>query len=357
VLLPISAPDAIEPAFRHAKEQLLRPFRFGQWTRLAFVGLLAGEMSSFGGCNFNYPLNTPNTPHIPSPASHAFLAGNFPWQLANHAALFGAMVLALIVVGIGLLVLFTYIGSVMRFILFDSIVARECHIRAGWTRRKEPGFRLFVWRLLFMLATLAALLIVIGIPVGIAWAQGWFTHARDHVLVLVLGGIALFLVFFALLILVAVINVMTKDFVVPQMALENIGVMEGWRRLWEWIKNEKGGYAGYIGIKIVLAIGATIALLIVTVIAMFAVAIILGLVGVAAFFGGKVAGWTWNPYTIALAVVLGCAALAILIFVAALIAVPVIVFFPAYSIYFLAPRYSPLASLLQPEPQAPVAPG
>lgn len=353
--MPISAPDVIEPAFRHAKEQLLRPFRFGQWVRLAFVGLLAGEMGSFGGCNFNYPLNTPHTPNAPYQGSHAFL-GDFPAQFAQHAALFAGLIAALTVIGIGLLVLFIYIGSVMRFILFDSILARECHIRAGWNRRKEPGFRLFVWRLWFMLATLAALLVVIGVPAAGAWAQGWFTHARDHVLGFVLGGIVLFLVFLFVLVLVAVITVMTKDFVVPQMALENIAVMEGWRRLWEWIKNEKGGYAGYIGIKIVLAIGAAIALLIVTLIAMFALVIIMGLVGVAAFFGGKAAGWTWNPYTIALAVVLGCIALAILMFVAAMIAVPVIVFFPAYSIYFFAPRYAPLASLLSPEPAAPAAP-
>jgi hypothetical protein len=351
VRLPISAPDAIEPAFRHAKEQLARPFRFGQWIRLAFVGLLAGEMSSFGGCNFNVPSNTFHRP------SQQFLGGTFPAQFADHAALFAGLIVALTVVGIGLLVLFTYISSVMRFILFDSIVARECHIRLGWARRKEPGFRLFVWRLLFMLATLAAFVVVIGIPLGAAWANGWFTHARDHVLELVLGGIVLFFVFLALVVLVGLINVLTKDFVVPQMALENIAVMEGWRRLWEWIKNEKGGYAGYIGMKIVLAIGAAIALLIVALIAMFAVVVIMGLVGVAAFFGGKAAGWTWNPYTIALAVVVGCIALAILIFVAALIAVPVIVFFPAYSIYFLAPRYSPLASLIRPLPPAPIAPG
>ena len=311
-------------------------------------------MGSSGGCNFNYPWNPPNAPHR---ESQALLGGNLPPQFAEHAALIAGLIVALVVVGIGLLVLFTYVSSVMRFILFDSIVARECHIRAGWTRRKDPGFRLFVWRLWFMLATLAAFLVVVGIPLWRVWTLGWFTHARDHVLGFVLGGIALFLVLLVLLILVAVISVMTKDFVVPQMALENIEVMQGWRRLWEWIKFEKGGYAGYIGIKIVLAIGAAIALLIVTLIAMFALVIIMGLVGVAAFFGGKAAGWTWNPYTIALAVVLGCIALAILIFVAAMIAVPVIVFFPAYSIYFFAPRYSPLASLLSPGPAAPATPG
>ena len=45
--MPISAVDAISPAFEHTKQQLFKPFRFGQWTRLAFVGLLAGELGSF----------------------------------------------------------------------------------------------------------------------------------------------------------------------------------------------------------------------------------------------------------------------------------------------------------------------
>jgi len=349
--LPISAPDVIQPAFRHAKEQLLRPFRFGQWVRLAVVGLLAGEMGSYGGCNFSFPSDTQHR------GSQQFLGGPLPAQLTDHPALFAGLIVALVLVGIALLLLFTYISSVMRFILFDSIIARECHIRRGWARRKNPGFRLFLWRLLFMLATLAALLIVIGIPVACAAALGWFTHARDHVLGLVLCGIVLFLILLVILVFVEVVNVMTKDFVVPQLALENIAVMEGWRRLWLWIKYEKGGYAGYIGMKIVLAIAATIALLIVSLIALLLLLVIIGGVGVAAVFAGKAAGWTWNPYTITLAVVLGCIALAILIFVAALISVPVIVFFPAYSIYFFAPRYSQLASLLWPEPSAPVGPG
>ena len=349
--MPVSAPDAIQTAFRHAKEQLLRPFRFGQWMRLAFVGLLAGEMGSFGGCNFNVPMNTQHR------GSQQFLSGALSAQLTDHPALFAGLIAVLVVVGIGLLVLFTYISSVMRFILFDSIVARECHIRQGWTRRKRPGFRLFLWELLLLLATLAALLIVIGVPVGCAAALGWFAHGGDHVLGLVLGGLACFFVFLVLMVCVAVVSVMTKDFVVPQMALEDISAMEGWRRLWLWLKYDKGGYAGYIGMKIVLAVGAAIVLGIVTIIAFLVLLIPIGGVGVIAVLGGKAAGWAWNPYTIALAVVLGCIAFAILMFVAALISVPAIVFFPAYSIYFFAPRYSRLALLLWPQLPAPAAPG
>jgi hypothetical protein len=348
--LPISAPDVIQPAFRHAREQLLRPFRFGQWVRLAIVGLLAGEMGSFGGCNFNVPANTQHG------GSQRFLDGAWPAQLTGHPASFAALALALTVVFFGLLVLFIYISSVMRFILFDSVVARDCHIRQEWARRKGPGFRLFLWQLLLMLATLASLLIVIGIPVACAAALGWFAHARDHVLGLVLGGLVLFLILVVLLVFVGTVHVMTKDFVVPQMALEDISAMEGWRRLLLWLNHDKGGYAGYIGMKIVLAIGAAIATSIVTLIAILVLLIPIGGVGIVAVLGGKAAGWNWNPYSIALAAVFGCIALAICLFVAALISVPVIVFFPAYSIHFFAPRYWQLASLLSPQPSAPVAP-
>jgi hypothetical protein len=343
--LPISAADAINPAFRHAKEQLLRPFRFGQWWRLALVGLLAGELGSSPSCNFNYPLNTQHRG-----SQQALLAGNWPTQLTNHPALFAGIVAAVIAISLVLLVLFTYINSVMRFILFDSIVAKECHIRQGWTRRTRPGLRLFWWQILLMLASFVALLGAIGIPVACVWALGWFAHPRDHVLGLVLGGIALLFVLFVLLAFFAVIHVMTKDFVVPQMALEDISAIDGWRRLWLWLKADKGGYAGYIGMKIVLAIGAGIAVIIVDLIALFVLLIPVGGIGFIAVLAGKAAGWTWNLYTISLAVVLGCIVLVILLFVFSLISVPVIVFFPAYSIYFFAERYPPLASLLWPQP-------
>jgi hypothetical protein len=349
--LPISAGDVIEPAFEHTKQMLLRPFRFGQWVRLAFVGLLAGEMSSFGGCNFNLPADTQNqgSPQAPS--------GDFPALFTHHPALFTGLALALIAVTIVLLVLFTYISSVMQFVLFDSIVARECHVRHGWTRRRQPGLRLFLWRLLFMLAVLGVLLIVIGIPAACAYAAGWFTHARDHVLGLVFGGLILSLILIALIVFAAVVGVMTKDFVVPQMALENLSVMEGWRRLWQGLRYEKGGYAAYIGIKIGLTIAATIVFGIGAIIALVVLLIIFGGVGGLGVLGGHAAGWSWNPYTISAAVIFGLIALVLLLFAVALICVPIIVFFPAYAIYFFAARYPPLASLLWPEPPAPGATG
>jgi hypothetical protein len=342
--LPISAVDSINPAFQHAKQQLLRPFRFAQWARLALVGLLAGEMGSSGGCNGSF--NWASMPH--QRGAERFLGADLPPELANHPAMLAGLIIILVVLGLSLLVFFPYINSVMRFILFDSIIAKECHIRQGWARRGRQGLRLFVWQILLALVSLAAFAILVGIPVASAWALGWFTSPGEHLLPLLLGGSLCFLLFLACVLVLAVVHVMTKDFVVPQMALEDISAMEGWRRLWLLLKAEKGGYGGYIGMKIVLAIGAGIAFGIVALIVLLALLIPIGGAGVIAVLGGKAAGLTWNFYTIALAAVVGCIAFAIFVFAISFISVPVIVFFPAYSIYFFAPRYSPLAGVLWP---------
>src|SRR5205807_8530185 len=52
------------------------------------------------------------------------------------------------------------------------------------------------------------------------------------------------------------IAVLAKDFVVPLVAIEGLGVLEGWRRLLDMVKAEKGSYAGYLGMTVVLANGA-----------------------------------------------------------------------------------------------------
>jgi hypothetical protein len=346
--LPFSAVDAIAPAFEHTKRQLLQPFRFGQWVRLAFVGLLAGELSSGGGCNapnmsnFNVPRQTGSEHLLPQG-----LAGIDPMV---YAGLIAVLILAGLVLGIVLM----YISSVMRFILFDSVLAKECHIRQNWTARQGHGWRYFLWKLLYTAVTLGALIVLIGIPAGIAFALGWLSQPKQHVMGLVLGGIVLFFAFAILLIATAVIYVLTKDFVVPQMALEGISAIEGWRRLWAMMNTEKSGYAGYVGMKIVLAIGAAIVLGIVGFI--LALIILLPVAGaaIAAVVAAKAAGVGWTVYTITMAVVAGCVLLVVFLFMTSLISVPAIVFFPAYSIYFFAARYPTLSSALY--PPAPAAP-
>jgi hypothetical protein len=341
--LPITAADSISLALEHTKQQLLKPFRIGQWTKLAFVGLLAGELGSKGCSRSNF--NLPGHPETAPPGFPGSL-GIDPALLAALSALLGAVIIAGLAIGLILM----YVGSVMRFVLFDSIITRECHIRWSWSRRLGNGWRYFVWKFLYLLLALAGIAVVVGIPLVVAFTKGWLREPKEHLPALVSGGVILFLLFLCFAIVTAVILVLTKDFVVPQMALENVGAMEGWRRLWPMMQAETGAYAAYVGLKIVLAIVAGIIIGIAT--------LILGLIFVVPTVGlsllavltGKTAGLTWNAHTIFLAVAVGTIVLAAFLYLVSLISVPAIVFFPAYSMYFFAGRYPRLAAALYPAP-------
>src|SRR5262249_4892425 len=175
---------------------------------------------------------------------------------------------------------------------------------------------------------------LVGIAVAIGFTTGWLRDPRQHVLPLVLGGLV-FLVIFATFILLAVaILVLTKDFVIPQMALENVGVGDGWSRLWERMKSEKGGFAGYVGFKILLNIAAMVGWAIAGLCVALVLAIPMAVIALVVIFGGRAIGLVWNPVTLAIAIVAACIGVAIILFALLLTATPMVVFFPAYAIHF-----------------------
>jgi hypothetical protein len=342
--MPLSAVDVITPAFERMKQQLFRPFRLSQWFRLAIVGFLAGEMGGNAGLSNRIPSTPSSTP------GPIFQGGNFPF---GSGILFIAIVCLLILLAIALGIVLLYVSSRMRFVLFDSVLAGECRIREFWRRRGNPAFRYFVWQLLFGLCVIIGMILLLGIPLVFAYGMGWFSSPRDHLLPLVLGGILLVLALFVALFAIALVNVLVKDFVVPQMVFDDVSVVEGWRRLWTMMTLEKGGYAGYIAMKIVLAFAAAIVLFIVAIVVFLVLLIPVGGVGAITVLAGRAAGLTWNPLTIAIAIVVGGIILIAFILIAALISVPAIVFFPAYSIYFFAERYPALRAVLYPPSSVP----
>lgn len=335
--MPISAIDAVGPALQHTKQQLFQPFRIGQWAKLAFVGLLAGELTT-GSCG-NFSGN------FQPPRRNSFLAAPFP---NIDPVLLVFLVALLLVLGFIFWILLLYVNSVMRFVLFDSVVARNCEIRRTWERRQGPGLRYFVWQIVFGLAMAAGFTILIGAPAAFAFAAGWLTKPKEHLAPLILFGMALFLVVLAFALLSVAVHVFTKDFVIPQMAIEGISAFQAWARLLPQLDSEKAPYFGYVVMKIVMTLGVGIVVGIITTIVILVTLIPIGGLGALFVFAGKAAGFSWNLYTITFAVVVGCIVLALILYVVSVISVPAMVFFPAYSIYFFASRYPALDALIHP---------
>jgi len=344
--VPLSAVDSVTPAIEHVKQQLFRPFSLTQWTLLALIGLLAGESCSGGGFNFS-------SVHAPqSGGGHRDVAGAPP----DWAQLGPVIAIGLIAIPVVWLLLM-YLNSRMRFVLFDSVVAKHCAFGRMWRDRRQPALEYFVWQIMLVLVFVAGTVVLVGLPSLAAFLLGWITSWREHLAPLILTGVAVFFAFVAWVLLSLLVHVFTKDFVVPQMALENISALEGWRRLWHMLQSDKGGYAGYGAMKLILAIAAAFLVGLFAFVAVILLMIPFGGLAAITVIAGKVAGLTWNVFTITAAIVAGSMILAIILYVLALISVPVIVFFPAYSIYFFASRYWRLSNLLYPpSPSSPPAP-
>ncbi len=348
--MAISAVDAVNPALHHTKLQLFRPFRLGQWTKLALVGLLAGEMAGGGGgggSNF----------HVPSSGGRT--APHFPGMPHIDLALIISIVVVLGIFFVAFWLVFLYVSSRMRFVLFDSVVAKNCSIREMWRARREPALRYFVWQLVFSALSFAAFALIVGPPFLAAFLLGWFSSPGQHIAGLILAGLGLFFVFVAALLAAGFVHVFTKDFVVPQMALEDITAFEGWRRLLQMVRADKSGYAGYFGMKVILAIAAAFATGIAAFFLILVLLIPVGGVGLISVLIAKAAGmvFSWNVFTITALVVACCVVFFLLFYGISLISAPVIVFFPAYSIYFFASRYPKLAELIYPaSPPPPIEP-
>jgi len=352
--LPVSAVDCVQPALQHARQQLFTRFRWGQWSRLALVGILAAELH-VGGCNFGNLGQFASRPRrsesefLPSSSiPHGLLPFN-PAHISEHIAQFIGLIVVGIFAAIVLVIVFLYINSVFRFILFDSVLRRQCSIGEGWRKWRRAGGRFFLWQIVFQIAVWMFLLVLVGLPLALALAAGWTTDLRHHIGRLIVGVILLvgLIVVFALT--AAVVQVLAKDFLVPIMALEDLDFADGWHRLLAMIGQEKGRYAVYLLLKLVLSIAATILFSIIAIIP----ALFIFVPAAVAVIAGHAAGMGWSVTTISLAIIFGTLALLLLIYLIALVSVPATVFFPAYAMYFFASRYPNLDALLNPAPPPP----
>jgi hypothetical protein len=336
---PLSAVDAIKPAMDRAREQLFSPFRAGFWWRMAVLATFTGEISSGGGVNFPSDFNLPQPQNRPGTRGFMALA---PWDW-NSVMQALPWVLALAFFVSILVLIFLYVHSVLRFVMFDSVITGQCSLRRGWTRWRAGGVQYFLWLMAFHFVVLAGFVLLVGLPVFYAWQRGVFHAPKDHMGLMIAGGLVLFLLLLVFGLLIAAVNVLAKDFVLPIMALEGVSALEGWRRLLAKMSASKGSYAGYLGMKLLLAIALGIAMAMVNIIIILIVLIPAGVV-IFLLIAMKQAG------AIALAILLGFLAFIFLFALVAMVGVPVAVFFQAYALYFFGARYDRLAELLWPPP-------
>jgi hypothetical protein len=342
-----SAVDVIGNAFEHTRKQLTEPFQASQWLRLAVLGLATGEISSSGGCsNFRGLSQIPG--HLSRRSDNFLDAGSGLSSLGVDPALIASLIVVAIIGFLIVGLVFLYVSSISRFMLFESVLRKRCELGPSWDRWQGQGLRFFGWQLALSAISMAVAALLF-LPLLIPVLAVLRSH-REPDMALLLAFVPMISIFLAFGMLMLLIHVLAKDFVIPLMAVDNVGVLEGWRRLFAMMKGDPWGYVGYIAMKVILAIGAAVLFGLLTSIVVVLLMIPVAIVAVIAVILAKAAALGWNVFTVTAVIVSGVVLIAALLYLAGVICVPVAVFFPAYAIYFFAERYPTLRQQLYPEP-------
>jgi hypothetical protein len=330
---PLSALDAISPAWNHTSSLLLAPRSWRLLLKIGFVAVLASLGT--GGGNFN----------IPSSTHHMHPAG----PLSLPLILTGILAVSIVVtIGLAISLALFYIGSRLQFVLFDVLLTRNTTIGPIWKRFGGVTWRWMGLKLLCLLALLLCLAPLI-IPAAIhflhIFASGSTTHPDS---LTILSGVFGFIapIFFVVL-AASILFTLLFDFGLPSIALENTSITVTAERVFALLRAEPGqcllyllmrfllGLACIVGAEIALAIAALI-----TALPFGAIAAVLWATLHNGASGGKalmITGW----------VLLGLVFLALVICAAIIVIGYVHCFLRSYAIYFLAGRYPLLSQILE----------
>jgi hypothetical protein len=316
--MPLHALEDIDDAL-DATRALLWPIDRTLWVKLAvivfFVGGPGANLNSF---QYNVPADGEGAPgEVPIPPD---IGANILLAIAA-------------VVALGLLIglLFLLVGSVMEFVLVESLRQETVTIRQYWGARWRQGVRLFGFRLvvgLLVFGAGAVLATLVLLPVFVGAGPG---PSPRLVGLSAVGFLLLLPVVVVLAIVVGLVNGFTTVFVVPVMILEDCGVLAAWRRLWPTITDNVWQYLAYAVVGFVLNIVGGILAAIATGIALLVLLVPFGILGAIGAALLAVA----PPFGIGILALVGLLFLVSVLAAAALAQVPVVTYLRYYALLVL----------------------
>lgn len=245
-----------------ATRAFLWPFDRTTWAKLALVVVFLGG----AGVNANvFQWNLGNNGGTGFPMDPID-----PGLGAAIALWVAAIVLVLLAVGLAVAV----VSAIMEFVFVESLRSETVSIREYWGRYWRKGLRLFGFRLLLGVLVVGSVLLLAAPLILTAISDG----VPEGPAVAVLVGFLPFVILLA--IFVAVVDGFTTLFVVPVMLTKDVGIVDGWRRLWPTITHHWTQYLAFAVAWFFLTLFAGILVGILT-----AVAAVLLLVLFGVFFG------------------------------------------------------------------------
>jgi len=213
--------EPLSRAVARMKQALFHPFSLKKWFIIGFTAWLAGLMDGNGGGgnrgnamhgDFGDVLNSPYE-------AWTWLQDHPQWMLA---VIFGLVFIFF------LIAVLTWLSSRGKFMFVDNIVHDRALVAQPWNEYAGEGNSLFVWRFIFALFSIAAVL-------------GFLYHAWQNVYSLYFGPfdeavpwvylIKMIFLFIFIVLVLGYINLLLNEFVVAIMYKQRISASRAWNSL------------------------------------------------------------------------------------------------------------------------------
>ncbi|MFA6350219.1 MAG: hypothetical protein WCY12_04765 [Candidatus Omnitrophota bacterium] len=333
---------------------LFRPFKPKKWLVLAFIALLAGQLTG-AGCNNSFNLPSRVSRKADSKVSSSVEEEKSAVEQSSDASqpvfeqldkirknkkLFIAIIAFFIFVGL----LFTWLCARFSFIFIDDVVRNEYLIRLPFKRFKGQGNSLFGFYLAF---GAFSLLIFIGLVlIFILRLKGMGVFSKGvtlQPLAVVLAALPYICAIALILFVLSLVYLVVRDFVQVVMIKDGAGFIFAWKKTLKILGKNTGNFILYILVKIAVGICAwiisSVAYLIISVGLIFqGIPIVL-----AAIFVYKFLPVNLHFFYIAGSFVLGIPVLAFLVYCLLCVYLPFAVFHRVFSLKFMAhiaPEYN-----------------
>jgi hypothetical protein len=228
----VSVIAPISPAIEQVRLMLFRPFDLYKWLIVGFCAWLS-YLGQGGGPVLDFRFGG----HQQMPSVHTIksaLIENLPWIIIA-AGIF-------IPIGIILWLTFCWLSSRGKFMFVHCVAGNKAEAVVPWKKFAGHSNSLFLFRIIFGLAAVAAivLLLVPGVIAAIVLQHSEMINVAAPGLLL-----AIFIVIVAAIVIALVIK-FTNDFVVPIMFLQTASCLAGWRTFLALLGSNKLRFVLYI---------------------------------------------------------------------------------------------------------------
>ena len=337
---------AIDGAMTKTRQMLFEPFDLTKWIKLAIILFFIGGIGGIGGggSNFNSNPSGSNFGDFGDSPSDAELDAFVKTTVSGVSAFvdqYMAYIVLAVLAILLVIVLFSYISNVMKFVFVESVVRNQVTIRAYIRNNLGNGLRLFILNWTLGIAFLTAIIISLlpalsAIPDGDISAV-FFGSLPTFFLVLVLGVIILS-------ILDSFINL-----AIPVMLYENVGVLKALSKVTSTAAHSISQVLVYWIIRGVLGIILGIAAAVISLIVILIAGLVLLLIGIVVYMILTLLGFGFtDPVTLIVLGSLLIASFLVLIFLILLATVPLPVFGKYHALLFLRNWYADIMPFWEP---------